>query len=311
MAFDWSQLPLANTPWRIQVVADILPILIRRAKEGRPIFYGELAEQLELEFGHEPKARKTIYGPAIGAVGQAIELLGQQPEWRGERIPPINTIVVSKDTGYPSTGADEIAHYFFEDNGAGMATDRLAYLDAAMEAVYHYGKWEQIASALGITLLEPAAGEVRVDQGEVLPLPRVQAGGGPESAEHQALKHWVREHPEELLDFGIFEPGENEAVLSSGDHLDVLFDNTRQRLAVEVKTSKCSEDELMRGVYQCVKYRAILRAEQLATRQIPNGQAVLVCPRAPDKRTKVLIKRLNVNFHRVPMDAEKQILEQR
>ncbi|MCC8485788.1 hypothetical protein VDF13_18250 [Xanthomonas campestris pv. raphani] len=74
MAFDWSQLPLANTPWRIQVVADILSILIRRAQEGRPIFYGELADQLKSEFGHEPKARKTVYGPAICAVGQAIEL---------------------------------------------------------------------------------------------------------------------------------------------------------------------------------------------------------------------------------------------
>ncbi|MDQ1109307.1 hypothetical protein QE424_002466 [Stenotrophomonas rhizophila] len=204
MAFDWTQLLLANTPWRIQVVADILPILIRRAKEGRPIFYGELAEQLEHEFGHEPKARKTVYGPPVGAAGQAIEQLGRRPEWRGERIPPMNTIVVSKGTGYPSTGADEIAYYFFEDNGAGMAAD----------------------------------------------------------------------------------------------------DSGKQRLAVEVKTSTCSEDDLMRGVYQCVKYRAILRAEQLATRRVPNGDAVLICPRAPRKITKALIQRLNVNFRRVPVAAE-------
>ncbi|WDL17324.1 MULTISPECIES: hypothetical protein [Xanthomonas] len=305
MAFDWTQLPLANTPWRIQVVADILPILIRRAKEGRPIFYGELAEQLEREFGHEPKARKTVYGPAVGAVGLAIEQLGLLPEWRGERIPPINTIVVSKSTGYPSTGADEIAHYFFEDNGAGMAADRKAYLDAAMNAVYHFDKWDQIAAALGVARLQPASGELEADKGDVLPLPKVQAGGAPESAEHQALKRWVREHLEELADFGTFEPGRNEAVLSSGDRLDVLFENGKQRLAVEVKTSKCSEDELMRGVYQCVKYRAILRAEQLAIRQVPNGEAVLVCPRAPKKATMALIKRLNVNFHRVPVDAEK------
>lgn len=305
MSFNWTQLPLANTPWRIQVVAHILPILIRRAKEGRSISYGELAEQLETEFDHEPKARKTVYGPAVGAVGLAVEQLGRLPEWRGERIPPINTIVVSKSTGYPSTGADEIAHYFFEDNGAGMAADRKAYLDAAMNAVYHYGKWDQVAAALGVARLEPVSGALQADQGEVLPLPKVQQGGGAESAEHQALKRWVREHPEELEDFGEFEPGKNEAVLSSGDRLDVLFANGRQRLAVEVKTSKCSEDELMRGVYQCVKYRAILRAEQLAMRQVPNGEAVLVCPRAPGKKTKALVKRLNVNFHRVPVDAER------
>jgi hypothetical protein len=86
MAFDWTQLPLANTPWRVQDLADILPILIRRAKEGRPILYGKLADQLEQEYGHEPKARKTVYGPAVGAVGLAIEQLGLLPEWRGERI---------------------------------------------------------------------------------------------------------------------------------------------------------------------------------------------------------------------------------
>lgn len=149
MVFDWTQLPLANTPWRIKVVAHILLILIRRAKEGRPIYYSELAEKLESEFGHEPKARKAVYGSPVGAVGQAIEQLGRRPEWRGERIPPINTIVVSKSTGYPSAGADEVAHYFFGDNGAGMAKSRKAYLDAAMNAIYHFDKWDQIAAAPG------------------------------------------------------------------------------------------------------------------------------------------------------------------
>jgi len=46
----------------------------------------------------------------------------------------------------------------------------------------------------------------------------------------------------------------------------------------------------MRGVYQCMKYRAALRAEQLAMRSVPNGEAVLVCARAPSKATKALIK---------------------
>lgn len=307
MAFDWTQLPLANTPWRIQVVADILPILIRRAKEGRPISYGELAEQLETEFDHEPKARKTVYGAAVGAVGLAITQLGRLPAWRGERIPPINTIVVSKSTGYPSTGADELAHYFFEDSGAGMASDRNAYLDAAMDAVYQYHKWDQVAAALGVVRLEPSGGNVGADRGEVLPLPQIPMVRSPESREHQALKRWVRDHPERMEDFGTFPPGKNEVLLSSGDRLDVLFDNTKQRMAVEVKTSTCSEDELMRGVYQCVKYRAVIRAEQLAMRQVPNGNAVLICPRAAGKSTKALLRRLNVNYLRVPNEAEIEI----
>lgn len=66
------------------------------------------------------------------------------------------------------------------------------------------------------------------------------------------------------MDHGSFATGTNEKHLSSGDRLDAHFDNGKQRLAVEVKTSGCSEDELQRGVYQAVKYRAILRAEQKA-----------------------------------------------
>jgi hypothetical protein len=118
------------------------------------------------------------------------------------------------------------------------------------------------------------------------------------------VKRWAREHPEELTDFGEFQLGRSEAVLSSGDRLDVLFDSGKQRLAVEVKTNTCSADELVCGIYQCVKYRAILRAEQFSARQIPNGDAVQICPRAPQKTRRRWLKRLNVNFHRVPVGAE-------
>lgn len=45
------------------------------------------------------------------------------------------------------------------------------------------------------------------------------------------------EHPEELADFGDFQPGRNKAVLSGVDRLNVLFDNCQQRLAVEVSVS--------------------------------------------------------------------------
>ena len=93
--------------------------------------------------------------------------------------------------------------------------------------------------------------------------------------------------------------------LRSGDRLDAHFDNGRHRLAVEVKTSKCSEDELQRGVYQAVKYRAIVRAEQKAVRHVPNGEAVLVCTRSPNAETRALIKRLQVRFQQAPLEAEK------
>jgi len=302
MAYDWGKNGLANTPWRRDIVPDIVPILIRRAKEGRPITYGDLAGELHREFGHLPKARKTLYGPPVGAIGVAIRELSDR--W-GDRIPPINTIVVRASTGFPGVGADEIAHYFFEDNGRGMKKNRDAYLLAAMDAVYNYGnQWDRVAEALGAPGLEPATGVI--DQGEPIALPDLPTGHKPESDEHMAIKAWICDRPKWLAAFGRFGAGVDERYISSGDRLDAYFDSEKKRLAVEVKTSKASDAELMRGVYQCVKYRAVLRAEELALRRVPNGDAVLVCTRSPSRKTAALIKRLNVNFLLLPKEAEKR-----
>lgn len=301
MPFDWTEVPLANTPWRIQIVADILPILIRRAKQGREITYGELAQELSTEFGHVPKGRKTLYGPPVGAVAQAIQRLGER--WSGERIPPINTIVVDARTRLPSTGADEVAHYFFRDGGAGMTDDREAYLRQAMTAVYDYGtRWDRVAEALDAKSL-PSDGAYSA-QGEPIPLPHSGGQGGPESEQHRNLKLWVAKQPTFFSDFGSFESGRNEYPLSSGDRLDAHFESQSCRLAVEVKASNASDDELMRGVYQCVKYRAVMRAEQQAMCRAPNASAVLVSTRPAPKRLRDLSRRLLVTYLHAPIGAE-------
>ena len=62
--FDWSKVPLAQTPWRSRVIPDALPILIRWAKEGEPRSYTELAQALHDEFGHEIVHRAQRVGMA-------------------------------------------------------------------------------------------------------------------------------------------------------------------------------------------------------------------------------------------------------
>lgn len=301
MAFDWDSLELAQPPWRRSIVADIPPILFRRAKEGRPLTYTELAEELHAEFGHAAKGLKPLYGPPVGAVGQAICQIGDR--WR-QTIPPINVIVVNEATGLAGTGADEIAHYFFKDHGRGMGRDRETYLRQAMEAVFAYGsRWDKVAQALGSPIL-PVRTEAP-DGGEVLPLPRLPVVQGPESPEHKALKNWVAANPGLLSAFGTFPRGDVERGLSSGDSLDAYFHAGHRRLAVEVKTSKASNAELERGVYQCVKYRAVLRAEQLAIRKPPDCDAVLASTRGPTAKLRALMDRLHVQFVLCPIEAER------
>lgn len=301
MAYNWNRQELARSPWRSEVVPRIPSILIQRSKIGRPITYGELAAELERLHGLEPKDRKTMYGPAVGAVGFAIQELGEQ--W-GEKIPPLNLIVVQADTQLPGHGADEVVHYYFDDGGAGMAANREAYIQAAMAAVFDYGlKWDRVAQALGVDVLDAA--HANTDEGSPIELPTIPTAYRPESAAHRALKAWVAAHSEWFEDYGAFEAGVNEHRLSSGDSLDAYFANGRESLAVEVKASNASESELMRGIYQAIKYRAVQRAECIALRKPALCDAVLVSTRSLGKAGRALAKRLHVDFVRVPSGAEK------
>lgn len=299
--FDWTLIPLAQSRQLGPLVPDALPILLRWAKEGESHTYTDLARELHDRNGHSIK-HVLNYGRVAGGVAQAIEWLSGQ--WK-EPIPPLHVIVVNKNKGMPGEGAATIVPSYFDDKPMDTPEQRRAHFEEALQDVITYPHWDRVARALDAPILEPDAGEKPQNEAQrVIPLPRVQQGGGPESAEHQALKKWVANQPEEFMDYGSFTTGTNEKLLSSGDRLDAHFDNGKQRLAVEVKTSRCSEDELQRGVYQAVKYRAILRAEQKAIRHVPNGEAILVCTRVPSAETLVLIKRLQVHFQQVSLQAE-------
>ncbi len=300
MAFDYDNTP-DLTSLRGMVLPYVLPVLIRRAKEGRPITYSELAEEIEREYGVVTGiGRMTWWGWPVGIVGTMVR------DWGAEQdlvIPPINVIVIRKATKEPGTGADHVAAYFRVD-GIDMKKNRTAYMKAAAEAVYSYGtnNWDRVAAAAGADILPLRHG--KVDDAEPIPLPRIPSKYGPESDEHKALKKWAALHPAAFHRYGKFSTGENEKVLSSGDRLDAYFSNGKDRLAVEVKASNANDDELMRGVYQCVKYRAVMRAENEARRLAPTVSAVLMSTRRPGRAVRTLMKRLHVDFIDAPIEAE-------
>lgn len=71
-----------------------------------------------------------------------------------------------------------------------------------------------------------------------------------------------------------------EHVLLCGDRLDVFFllkDDTQ--IAVEVKSSISHDADILRGIYQCVKYEAVLNAEQSVKGVHNTVKALLVLER--------------------------------
>jgi hypothetical protein len=67
-----------------------------------------------------------------------------------------------------------------------------------------------------------------------------------------------------------------EKRLQSNDEIDVWFMVPREQLAVEVKSVRSNEVDLSRGIFQCIKYKAVLEAEAICAGSTPKINALLV-----------------------------------
>jgi hypothetical protein len=262
---------------------------------GRKIQYGQLQDEIfrrhgELfdRLGIKWQQVCTKYGHPAGKIGNVLFKLAE--EW-GERvpgvqwnsdIPPVNAIIVSRDSGLPSDGVEWYIEHYIDDE----ITDE-NYEDCinqVIDAVFDYPEWARVAQDLGFGPLEPVPDFIDhadEEDSRALKLPEQEQnlGLGGESEEHKSLKKWLAAHPEIFSEYGYFPEGENEFLLRSGDKVDAVFLNESHILAVEAKTSEASDAELVRGVFQCIKYRSTLRAMQLVAGRLPNAQAVLATQR--------------------------------
>jgi hypothetical protein len=119
-------------------------------------------------------------------------------------------------------------------------------------------------------------------------------GKGGEGERHKAIKEYVEKHPEAIGVKNVLYR-ETEHVLLSGDRLDVYFElSTREHVAVEVKPKSSGDDDILRGIFQCVKYKAVLDAEDIAHNTTPNNNSLLVIEGTLSKSNKRVIDTLGI-----------------
>lgn len=99
--------------------------------------------------------------------------------------------------------------------------------------------------------------------------------GGPETEEHRRLKEHVARSPG-MFDLRRGLVGKIEHRLPSGDCVDVFFQNGDDWLAIEVKSRLSPVADIVRGMFQCVKYRAVIEAQQRSCRLPQSVRVVLV-----------------------------------
>lgn len=293
--------------WTSHIARFALPILLWVAKQGSTITYKQLAEEIHVRHGEEIKNRLTHYGKAANRIGNALVRLSENWE---EPVPPLSAVVVSKKTGKPGVGVYPFALAYFKPKVDGPVDqefiDRLE--DEALQAALEYPDWDEVGRYFGIDDLIPVsvliASKQDDDPIQLPPLPR-QAGGQGESEQHRSLKLWAASHPKFFERFGKFPKGQNEYLLRSGDCLDAYLENKETCLAIEAKVSNAPDSEIFRGIFQCVKYRATLRAMQLAAGEPTNAQAVLLTTAQPSSEALRLAKRLRVVILIAPPEAER------
>lgn len=224
-----------------KLAALILPILVRQAKAKKTITY--------LALGKEVNANPHTQIPrALGIIGHTLSdpLYFQE---MGDNPPPINVCVVNQKTGEPSKGVDLFVK-MWRPNYYNM--DHSEAMKYALKECFSYPNWDKVLEKLK---LEP-----RTAFGDLIEASAHNySGGGGEGPEHKDFKDYVRKHPEKLhLSKNMISSSEFE--LKSGDRLDVVFENDKMIVGVEVKSKISQPEDIQRGLFQAVKYQAVLTA---------------------------------------------------
>ena len=118
---------------------------------------------------------------------------------------------------------------------------------------------------------------------------------GGEGPNHKALRLRILREPQ-LVRRGLRpENTETEVELVSGDRVDVVSYTRERIVAIEVKSRDSNPDDLKRGVFQCVKYHAVLVAQSLVEQSKPKVECWLVTEAELPSDLKKIVKLLKVN----------------
>ena len=231
------------------------PILVRQARAEKSIFYSDLAQEIGMS-----NARNLNY--VLGAVGNWIKDLTERTD---KKIPLINFIVINKSEEIPGLGVEEFIEY--SDFKSLNTSQKRKVVDKILSDIYLYKDWYWVLSELNLKPLE-------TDFDQKLKEPKPRYGIGGESQQHKDFKNYIAANPD-LFGLSSKLDGITEYELPSMDLIDVVFKNKDEIIGIEVKSFISNYADIQRGLFQCVKYKALLEAEQIVNDLIPNSRVIL------------------------------------
>ncbi|MFX0195966.1 MAG: hypothetical protein ACFFCW_07575 [Candidatus Hodarchaeota archaeon] len=287
---------LQGVAWTPSIARKLLPLLVSYAEACQPVTYGELSkEAVQRKWSH--LVIPVAYRYPAGAIGYAIEKT--EEEWQ-KPIPPINAIVINEHTRMPGKGVDYFLKTYLRQTGSKRRLtkhQRESIVEEIHKDVFNYSGWRDLLQYYGLS--EPP--ELQQPLINLKPKRKYKWSGEAESEAHKKLKQFVANNPW-VVDLPRKTPkGKGEYILPSADKIDVLFQHGPWDVAVEVKASNANDDDLLRGIYQCVKYRELLRAEKRVIGSIPQIRALLVTERNLPREHQRIADTLKVEWKKVDL----------
>lgn len=249
----------------------------------KTVTYGELAKGIGFPEPHSGSYFGKRIGHALGIMGHLFDGL-QVSDW-SRRIPYIQALVVKSNDGLPGDGLKE----FVPDYESLSIAKQKDYLRNEYIKIFTFGeRWYLVLEQLGIT---PSSNlrPLNAHTGNLF-----NPFGSEGSPEHIQLREYVLANPE-LFHIQNLTSKHAEYQLVSGDKIDAVFQEDNMITGVEVKSRRSGEDDLCRGVYQTIKYAALLAAEEKARKTGRRHRAILATETPLPTEAAALAKHFNIN----------------
>jgi len=277
--------------WSVTYARKAMPVLVSLAERHRTTTYKDLAGRLLNERYAQPLK------DALGTLGRALVALSKKGSGRIGTIPPIQLLVCSRGTGRPGNAGLGFLG-FTPAQTSGMSKQQLDSLVlAAHQRIFSFGRWQEVLNALG---LKPLALKLPAADSLLPMIEEIERRSAGEGEDHRRLKLFLAQNPKRI---GVpcKDAGDTEHLLLSGDRVDISFRSRRAWVAVEVRGKGSPEPDLMRGIFQCVKYRAVLAA-QIRYEALEGGEyagqrisrVLLACAAALPEQLRKLAESLDV-----------------
>jgi hypothetical protein len=236
-----------------------LPLLVAQAKAGNTITYGQLALEMEM-----PNPRNLNH--VLGTVGDELKALSKK--WK-QKIPPINCLVINKQKKTPQRG---IGFHMSADKFKKLSRSRQQEVLHELDRdIWDYPRWDDVLLHFRL----PPAVPAKSRELQAIAAKAKYGKGGGETDDHRKLKEFVKGNPQ-VLGLSARLNGEKEYSFLSADKIDVLFRSSSKWIGVEVKGIRSDEADIMRGIFQCVKYKALMEAAQRFEQADVDSRVMLV-----------------------------------